>query len=201
MALRFAGEPVGAAEAIHRALVRNAGTGRGIGGRPEALDLLGAGPNINLAAPHPVFDLQLDQLAAGAGLGAAKPAGWRFLIMRGQAAIGSAEVVVDVGGAASQVSALNTGPFVASTERGIRSAERLPQVEHGSFELRLLRIPALYILALWLKNTSDASDIIIPLPPAPRYVEQGHPYGPAEFLQRLRGLAKDRLAFDDTPRK
>ena len=156
---------------------------------------------MNLAVPHPVFDLTLaDVAAAGSTIRNARPGLWRYLLMEGSAAVGSAEVAVDDGGNAERVSILNTGPFVAATERGIRYAERLPQVQRDAYELRLLRIPALYVLALWLKHAVDVNDIIVPLAPAPRYLVPERPYGPLEFLQALRGPAKDRLGFDDTPR-
>ena len=59
---------------------------------------------------------------------------------------------------------LTKGPFVSSTAESLRTAEALEPVQDADFELRLLRAPALNLLALWL-HTSGSDDLFVPLDP------------------------------------
>lgn len=190
MPLNLAGEPVGGPELIQSALGRLRARG------PVRL-AAGGRAAVSAAVPHPVFDLHLDELVAGAGLERVHPAGWRYLIMEGGRAVAAAEVDTDTGGNATAVSVVNTGPFVAATREGIQQAEALPDVQQGAFDLTLLRVAALYVIALWLKNSQGGDDIIIPLPPAPPYLTPGQTYRPEEFLQRLRDAARQRATFPE----
>src|SRR5260221_8390285 len=107
-----------------------------------------AGP-LQIMQSHQVFSLGLKDLASGRGLQAAQQTGWRFLIQDAEKVVAAAETAVTGAGAGHVFAGFNEGPFVASTAEAIRSAQALPQVEKGKFELRLLRIPALYFTAVW----------------------------------------------------
>ena len=56
---------------------------------------------------------------------------------------------------------------MAVTATAIAAAQALPQVGLGSFELRLLRIPALYVMALWLHTPAAIGELLLPLAPTP----------------------------------
>jgi hypothetical protein len=56
----------------------------------------------------------------------------------------------------------NQGPFVESLVRGVEFAESQEPIRGGSYELRLLEVPSLYFLAIWLHSKED---LFIPLPP------------------------------------
>lgn len=95
---------------------------------------------------------------------------WRFLLERGGRAVGAAEVMLTADGWA--FSHFSEGPYIASTERAVRRAESLP----GSRQPRLLSVPELYMLTLWLHaDTGEAlpggspapQDVLIPMAPAP----------------------------------
>jgi hypothetical protein len=162
-----------------------------LAGRPQyTTRALGMGgpPSVALSAPHDVYTLGLDQLAGGAALGDARPVGRRFLVMDADDAIASAEVAPGGGGFQS-----NEGPFVVATAAAIRDAESDPELADGLYELRLLRIPAIYLVALWLKDDHGDADVLIPLSPAPAALETGRRYRPAELLPELRGLASEQL--------
>ncbi|MFJ9041988.1 hypothetical protein ACIRF8_36240 [Streptomyces sp. NPDC102406] len=96
--------------------------------------------------------------------------GWRFLVRCGDRAVAAADTMLTPDGWA--FSHFFEGPYVASTERALRQAEALPK----TYQPRLLSVPELYMLTLWLHgdHTADASsghpaadDILIPLAPAP----------------------------------
>jgi hypothetical protein len=149
---------------------------------------------VALAAPHDVYFLGLGDVAEGKSLDAAKLVGRRFLVMEGDTPIASAELAEHDEGVAFQA---NEGPYVESTAAAIAQAEQDPDLAAGEYELRVLRIPALYLVAVWLKNEQGGSDVVIPLEPAPAPLEPWRKLTPAEFLSMLVEPARRRLQFDD----
>jgi hypothetical protein len=149
--------------------------------------------NVALAAPHDVYFLGLDELAQGASIEAARPVAQRFLVMDGDTAVASAEITGRDGSGFQA----NEGPFVASTAAAIVRAEAAPELAEGDYEIRLLRIPALYFVALWLHDSGGHGDVVVPLDPAPAPFEPDRHYTPAEVLSELAGQARQRSRFDD----
>jgi hypothetical protein len=147
-----------------------------------------------LAAPHDVYALGLDEVAAGATLDAAQKVGRRFLVLDGSRAIASAEVADRDALSGFQ---MNEGPYVEATASAIARAEEHPELADGDYEIRLLRIPALYFTGLWLKSDQDGTDRVIPLDPAPADIEPGDIHAPAELLATLAEHARRVRAFDD----
>jgi hypothetical protein len=131
---------------------------------------------LELVAPHRVYTLPFSAIS-GDQLTAATFAAWRFLIVAGDRVLGSAEVPAG-GGAAS----VNTGPFARATAEAIDRIEDLPEVRAEAPELRILKISALYLVAVWLVGDPQ---LIIPLAPAPRFVIAGELYTEAAFLDAL----------------
>ncbi|MFC3965390.1 hypothetical protein [Nocardia jiangsuensis] len=141
---------------------------------------------LDLSTPHQIFTLGLDDITAGAGLEAAQPVGWRYLVVDGSQIIASAETTLAPDGT-EEMSQFTEGPFVLATDRALKVVRKLPQLAAAGFELRLLRIPALYVMALWLH--SPISDILAPLDPTP-IGKEGKPVLAAQFLSELAELAR-----------
>ena len=178
---------------VEKALRRHSGA------TPAAARAVGGiGGHVKVVLPHPVFDLGLDQVLGEKTLDDASRRGWRYLVMQGPTAIAAAEVAPDASGGET-VSAVNRGAFVAATLIELRRAEQLQSVQHGSFELRLLRIPALYIVALWLKDTPGDGDLLIPLEPVPNYLQRGQKYPAQQFLELAQRAAAVQANFDSRP--
>ncbi|MCH5674613.1 hypothetical protein [Streptomyces gilvus] len=115
-------------------------------------------------------------------------AGWRFLIRCGDRAVAAAETMLTADGWA--FSHFFEGPYIASTERALRQAETMKQ----PYQPRLLSVPSLYMLTLWLHGdcTADAStghpaptDLLVPLAPAPPGIAAHRPLRVAELLPVL----------------
>lgn len=141
-----------------------------------------------LSAPHQVFTMGLDDITSGGGLDRARPVGWRFLIEEGGRPIASAETTLARDGT-HEVSQTNEGQFVAATHNAVTAVRNLPQLKADGFDLRLLRIPALYVMALWLH--APATDLLVPMAPSP-IAKEGNPMPPAEFFADLSELASPR---------
>jgi hypothetical protein len=149
--------------------------------------------------PHEVFNLGLDDLRAGGrALASSQGGGWRYLLEQDAEVVASAETVAGPGGG-TQFSHFNSGPFVAGTTAALAVAEGLPQTTAGSFELRLLHVPALYTMALWLHGKGD-DDLLVPLAPTQDGIEANRAYPAAELLDILAERARQvpALAPDDT---
>jgi hypothetical protein len=113
--------------------------------------------------------------------------GWRFLLGPAPARVGeAADPELPAGGSKAVVSAAETvltadgwtfahfhgGPYVASAVRALGQAESLALL----YQPRLLSVPELYMVTLWLHTACDADaaagfpdacDLLIPLAPAP----------------------------------
>ncbi|WP_340556184.1 hypothetical protein [Streptomyces sp. GSL17-111] len=96
--------------------------------------------------------------------------GWRFLLRGDDTAVGTAEAMLTADGWG--FSHFGEGPYVRSTEVALRHADALP----APYRPRLLSVPELYMLTLWLHGdpavdatdgTLSPEDLLVPLAPAP----------------------------------
>jgi hypothetical protein len=115
-------------------------------------------------------------------------AGWRFLIHDGKGPVAAAETMLTPDGWA--FSRFFEGPYIGSTERALAHAEALPT----AYQPRLLSVPDLYMLTLWLHGdtSADASvgrpaatDLLVPLAPAPPGIAAHRPHRAADLLPVL----------------
>ncbi|MFC4504682.1 MULTISPECIES: hypothetical protein [Streptomyces] len=122
------------------------------------------------------------------GVSATRLVGWRFLIRCGDRAVAAAETRLTPDGWA--FSHFFEGPYIASTERALRQAESAAQ----PYQARLLSVPGLYMLTLWLHGDTDgdgttghpaATDLLVPLAPAPPGIAAHRAHRVAELLPVL----------------
>lgn len=151
---------------------------------------------LTAAAPHQVYFVGLEDVAAGRLLSAATLTGWRYIILGGDRPLIAAQLDLGAGGERLEFSHTNAGPRVAGTLEGVSVAEALEEVKGGDFELRLLEVPGAFLAALWLH--SEQKDLLLPLPPAPAGLEPQRPYAEQEVLAALRDLARQRMEMEDT---
>ncbi|UNO38746.1 hypothetical protein [Streptomyces sp. MST-110588] len=114
--------------------------------------------------------------------------GWRFLILSGERAVAAAEAMLTADG--WTFSHFCEGPYVTATERALRQAESSPT----PYQPRLLSVPELYMLTLWLHQDITANgaegppapgDLLVPLAPAPPGIAAHRPHRVADLLPRL----------------
>ena len=147
--------------------------------------LLGAQGPLTPELPLPVH--VLDRITAE-GVAVTRLTGWRFLIHCGDRAVAAAETVLTPDGWA--FSHFFEGPYVASTGHALRQAESVPQ----TYQPRLLSVPELYMLTLWLHGDRSAdaacghpgpTDLLVPLAPAPPGIAAHRPHRVADLLPVL----------------
>jgi hypothetical protein len=129
----------------------------------------------------------LDRLTP-AGASATRLAGWRFLIRCGERAVAAADTMLTPDGWA--FSHFFEGPYIASTEQALRQAETMSQ----PYQPRLLSLPSLYMLTLWLHGDCSAdgaagqlaaTDVLVPLAPAPPGIAAHRPHRVSDLLPVL----------------
>jgi hypothetical protein len=149
--------------------------------------------------PHKVFTIGLEDLAQGRGLENARLVGWRYLIERGSRVRAAVEVACDSSGGSHEFAGVNEGPFNQATQQALDSAQGSQTTESSTYEFNVLRIPAIHVLTLWLRDEVDGKDLLIPINPAPPWLISGKTYGKEELETVLRNAAEQRLKHSDLP--
>lgn len=130
----------------------------------------------------------LDRMTPLDGAPRTRLAGWRFLIRCGERALAAGDTMLTPDGWA--FSHFFEGPYITSTECALRQAEALPT----PYQPRLLSVPELYMLTLWLHTDLDADpgegtplarDLLVPLAPAPPGIAAHRPHLVADLLPVL----------------
>ena len=137
-----------------------------------------------------VFTLQIRHL--NEGVGAATPAGWRFL-SGGEVA---ADVVAGKDGELPRMTSLLRDPLVDRAAKAVREVENLPEVARSDYELRVLRVPGILIEAFWLISTQGGTDLLVPALTKSNRLKRMQAYTVGDFLEIARTLARDFLEFD-----
>ncbi|MFF9913985.1 hypothetical protein [Streptomyces sp. NPDC013457] len=140
-------------------------------------------------APLPLHVLDVrDQVVPSGQAPRTRLAGWRFLIRGTDRAVAAADTMLTLDG--WSFSHFFEGPYVTATERALLQAESLPTV----YQPRLLSVPELYMLTLWLHGDTDAdgamsspdpADLLVPLAPAPPGIAAHRPHRVADLLPVL----------------
>ncbi|MEH0581818.1 MULTISPECIES: hypothetical protein [Streptomyces] len=140
------------------------------------------------ATPELPLPLHVLERITPEGVAATRLAGWRFLIRCDDRAVAAAETRLTPDGWA--FSHFFEGPYIASTERALRQAESTTQ----PYQARLLSVPGLYMLTLWLHGDSASdgttghpapTDLLVPLAPAPPGIAAHSPHRVADLLPVL----------------
>jgi len=159
---------------------------------------------VSHSEPHAVYYVSLDALAQGRLLDAATQTSWRYLLVQDDAPIAEAELSVGASGARGakgtrakplQFLGLTHGPFTAATVEALHAAERMPKVAAADYDLRLLKIPAVYLAALWLHADND--DILIPMGNPPAGLKQNRPYTEKAVIKALQPVVEQTKQFHD----
>lgn len=158
----------------------------------SVLAALGSLPSVRPELPLPVHELA--RVRSQDGPPHVRLTGWRFLLHDTDAP-GAEETVP--GAAEAQLTAdgwafghFCGGPYLASTRRALRQAE----TSSVAYQPRLLSVPELYMLTLWLHHDPQAdpatgspggSDVLVPLAPAPPGIAPHQPHRAETLLPLL----------------
>lgn len=146
----------------------------------------GAAPR---AAPHPfpLYRLKLASIRQGADpLRGATRIGWRYLVERDDTpAVADLHERSDTG--ALDFGQMATGPLADQLVAGANRAEALFGEQRGAeqeYEARILEVPSLHIIALWLESENPLFLVLLP-------EGSGDPLNAADFRAMLDAAATD----------
>ena len=143
----------------------------------------------------PVYTLGVEELVAGTGLNSAEYSGWQFLSERSTGVVGTeVRQVADAG--VHEFGHFALGPFPVAALSAVRNLVTQPD-DGIDYEMRLLRVPALLLEALWLHSDRD---ILLPLEPAPTPLTAGELYESSRFFAVIQQTAVRSLMTDNSPR-
>jgi len=155
---------------------------------------------LSLVLPHPIYGLELGALIEERSLRPATLVGWRYLVQRGDEVVASAEVDVDSGNQTARFAQFNEGPYVASTVARIEELSEDPECDEGTFELRLLKVPGIFVVALWLVSEEGAGTRLSVLPPAPPELDARRLLSEEDFIHSVVERAQRNLEFHNARR-
>lgn len=142
--------------------------------------------------------LGLDEAETGA-LDQAQPNAWRYLVFEGERALSEAHLHTDAG--ASTVTAMVEGPTTTGLLGAFAVAEGLDAMQSHDFEPRLLLVPSVTFVALWLHATeTGVDDVFIPIPPSQLPLAHGTPVTMQQVVSALQVAAGElRVKMDAAP--
>lgn len=108
------------------------------------------GGAVDTSKPLEVFTLRLDDISGSDFLRKAVSTGWRYLIVAD-----GPIAMADLRGAAPEFANLTRGRLAEQLEQAANLAESAYGASPTEFEARVLEIPSLYVMALWLHAGSE----------------------------------------------
>jgi len=143
----------------------------------------------------PIYVLGLDSFERG-DINDASLVGWHYVVAD-KAGNAGVDVYVDNKQTRHTFGAVNRGAIVDETVAQLSSArEDARYAEERDYEVRILRVPALYLVALWLKAYQAGHDRFVSVGPALSTLAAGSGHSWSELHQRLRMQAQARIRND-----
>jgi hypothetical protein len=133
--------------------------------------------------PHRVWTAAPHEISRSTNFRSIDNASWRFLVKGRNGAPLAAEVIQISGG--YRWASLNDGSFVASLPPLFEEARQNELLDGKDFEFSLLRVSALYVVAVWLRASAPADDKFIPVAPSPTWLLPGQLYSAEELSPLL----------------
>jgi hypothetical protein len=154
----------------------------------------------NQNTPHPIYNLDRDQILAKKGLAAAKLVGWRYIIKDDAGDYHVAEVGVNETATEHSFRSFNEGAHLNSFVSLFNNFSLNEAVKGSDYELCVLRIPACYIMAIWLKEKGN-HDLFLPLDPLQPGFTAGTTYNAADFMKIVEDIAETMAKQTDKDAK
>ena len=154
-----------------------------------------------VSAPIRVYNLGADAIASGKGLAAAQATGWLSTLTSNGEVRGTIELVPQrparktgrSSASGLRFGGFTSGPLQRSLAASIEAAEKA--AGRSKVRVAVLRVPALYLLAVWLHG--EDGDQLIPVPPCPQPLKPGERYPAERALAALVEAARSVAKVDD----
>ena len=165
---------------------------------PQALTAVRQGQARGGAAMQPAlsarsFVLGLDAIVDGRGLTAAQMVVWTHLLPH----TGGQTLAVDTTAGTDRFAQLVDNPHASAVQQELTRLQADSVITQGSYDLALLRVPALFTVAIWLQDKAGHADLIVPVAPTDPALQSGRRYSPADFIAAARPSAVQKLSDTD----
>jgi hypothetical protein len=142
-----------------------------------------------------MFSLGLNNAVAGHGLAGERSVGWRYMM---QHASGIPTLEINAGSGGVHFGGITHGRLTESVHSAVLNAANDLEL-NGQFEPALLKVPALDLRVLWLRNISTSEDDnVIPIPSGHAEFRPGNKYSRVGFESTLRRLTASNVnTYDD----
>jgi len=145
--------------------------------------------------PHPIHTIGLNDLVNLNDISQIKHIAWRFLLGSKDEAHAALEVAISrENNEGHHFHHINRGPFVQGTLNALKELRELDVP--GEFEFHVIRIPAIFIMAIWLKSMDDSESYFYALEPTHHVIKPNSLVHSNEFFETLIEPAAEQLKMD-----
>jgi len=150
-----------------------------------------------LAAPHPVFNLAADEVGNSDALAHTRMTGWRFIVLSQGRAVATMELAATSRRDVGHFSRVTDGRMAASSARAIGRAERSMQARRRRYALGMVRITALGVTALWLRDLDKVGrhDLFSLVEPVPAGITAERWLPLTQWMRALKRASDQRLSL------
>jgi len=149
---------------------------------------------IDLARPYPVYMSALSSFRDGSFIQKATLVRWAFIILEDNQPAGTVEIAGDAVPEAIDAYTAKKAGHANALVRCIAAAEAFCSKDRSRYDVRILRIPAIYFTAIWLHHPRH--DHFFPTESS--RLPGSVPYSPERLRQALDQRARLRAATDDS---
>jgi len=147
--------------------------------------------SISLAVP--VYALNVEE-AAAKSLGNAHLIRWRSFVFAREKVLASIDYKASGRLRRGEIITIHSnGELLTNTIEAVGRAEEEARSDGGVYEVRLLLVQSIYVLALWLHDPVGRENLFIPIPPIGLELNLDATYEENEFLEILAQAAIRRL--------
>jgi hypothetical protein len=187
MSLTIPTAPSEAVTALAAALPKLAASPAVSAASPLTAAAVGRFTATGVAVSLPLFVLGLSDVHDGTM--AARQVGWRHLLPTGDP-VGPVMADTAIRDFNQHIySGVTESPFARDLENRLTSIPADTTVAAGHYDAAVLEVPAMYVMAIWLRDTSQHDDVVVPVAPSPPSLIAGHHYSTSQFLDALRASA------------
>jgi hypothetical protein len=111
-----------------------------------------------IAPPYPLYTFGIEDLLAGRPLRAARLTAWQYLLIEQDASVFALAEVAErkvAGERDLSFATLHPRRYAETIATTVTAAEELVGTTTASYDVRILRAPSIYALAVWLKGSDD----------------------------------------------
>jgi hypothetical protein len=119
------------------------------------------------------------------GIMTARQVGWRHLLQTGDSAGPALSDTRILASSQHVFAGLTESPFASDLEGRLAALRQDPTISAGTYNAVLLQVPACYVMAIWLQDTEDHDDLVVPVAPAPPPLTAGQRYSTLQFLDAI----------------